>query len=319
MEMKSTKSQLPNALEGFPFHKYCGFCRNECQQIKVDSDYLLITNIWNEHDNIPKTFHRVSAQSKKPKVWLWIDDGSTDGSGDVIRNCASLLPDVDIWIESMPLKSKGNLDTIGRAFDRILPQLKDKVNRIGISYIGIMDVDTNPCPNYFARLLWLLERHPKIGAAAGILLGEVGKRRVGLPMGTGKLIRWSIVQKIDKYWDIAPDTLFNIKAMSFGYSVRTFPIPTRIDRLTKAFTKSGAFRQGRLSYYVGRPFWAVLFRSARRLLILQFGSEMLRGYFYERRRGTWRFDDPDIARFYGKGGNPITALLEMSSYVGMHE
>lgn len=304
---------------GFPYHEHCGFCKNECKKIEVGSDFLLITNIWNEHDNIRKTFRRVSTQNKKPKVWLWIDDGSTDGSGDVIKECASLLPDVEIWIETMPSKPKGNLDTIGRAYDRILPQLRDRVNQVGVSYIGVMDIDNDPCPNYFARLLWLLDRHPRIGAAAGIPLGEVGKRHVGLPMGAGKVVRWSIVRRIDRYWDLAPDTLFNIKALSFGYVVKTFPIPMRLDRLTKGFTKNGAFRQGRLSYYVGRPFWGVLFRSLRRLLISQYGTEMLKGYFYEWRRGTWRFDDPDTTRFYGKGRNPISALLEMSSYAGMHE
>jgi glycosyltransferase involved in cell wall biosynthesis len=250
---------------------------------------------------------------------LWINDGSTDNSEDVIRECISLVPEIDVWIETMPPKIKGNLDTIGRAYDCTLPRIKDMIEKTGIRYVGIMDLDNNPCPNYNARLLWLMQKYSKIGAAAGIPLGEVGKRRVGLPMGGGKFIRWSIVREIEKYWDIAPDTLFNIKALSLGYSVKTFRVPMKIDRLTRAFSKKGVFRQGRLSYYVGRPFWAVLLRSIRRLLLLQFGTQMLKGYFYERKRGTWRFNDPDVARFYGRGNNPITAVLEMFSFVGRHE
>ncbi len=306
-------------LNGFPFHKYCGYCKDSCTLVETDSTYLLITNIWNERNNIPKAFHRVSAQSKKPKIWLWIDDGSTDGSADIIRECASLIPDVDIWIEPMPPKMKGNLDTIGRAYDRTLPRLRDRIEKTGISYVGIMDLDNDPCPNYNARLLSLMEKDPGLGAVAGIPLGEVGKRRVGLPMGGGKFVRWSIVRKIDKYWDIAPDTLFNIKAISFDYSVKTFQVPMNIDRLTRAFSKTGVFRQGRLSYYVGRPFWAVLIRSIRRFILRQFGTQMLKGYFYERKRGTWRFNDSDVERFYGRGNNPVTALLEMFSFVGMRE
>ena len=306
--------QMDGSLESdFPFFQYCAFCETECEQVEIDHTYLLITNIWNERNNIVKAFQRVSAQSKKPKVWLWIDDGSTDESEAVIRESTSLLPDVDVWIETMPPKMKGNMDTIGRAYDRILPRLRDKIDQTGISYIGIMDLDNNPCPNYNARLLWLMQKYPRLGAAAGIPLGEVGKRRVGLPMGGGKFIRWVIVKKIEKYWDIAPDTLFNIKALSLGYSVKTFQVPMKIDRLTKGFSKKGVFRLGRLNYYVGRRFWGVLFRSIRRLFLRQFGTQMLKGYFYERTRGTWKFIDTDVAQFYGKGNNPITALLEMVS------
>ena len=297
----------------FEYHRFCEYCDEDCEFISIDSSYLLITNIWNEKENIPKAFDRISRQTKKPKVWLWINDGSTDESEDVIRESTSKLPDVDVWIEKMPPKMKGNMDTIGRAYDNVLPRLRDKIDKTGISYVGIMDLDNNPCPNYTARLLWLMQKYPRLGAVAGIPLGEAGKRRVGLPMGGGKFIRWSIVRKISKYWDIAPDTLFNINALSLGYSVKTFQVPMKIDLLTGAFTKNGVFRQGRLNYYVGRPFWGVLFRAIRRLIIRQFGTQMLKGYFYERTRGTWRFIDPDVAAFYGKGSNPITALLDMIS------
>ena len=303
----------------FPFFKYCAFCQTECEIVKVDPSYMLITNFWNERNNIMMGFQRVSAQSKKPKVWLFIDDGSTDGSVDVNRENASSLPDVDIWIEIMPPKMKGNLDTIGRAYNSILPRLRNKIEKTGISYIGVMDLDNNPCPNYNARLLWLMEKHPELGAVAGIPLGEVGKRRAGLPMGGGKFIRWSIVRTIDKYWDLAPDTLFNIKALSLGYSVKAFQVPMKLDRLTTGVSKKGVFRQGRLNYYVGRPFWGVLFRAIRRLFLRHFGTQFLRGYLHERARGTWKSDDPDVLRFYGKGSNPVSALVEMISYVGTRE
>ncbi len=311
------RSELNDSDNGY--HEFCGYCTNECEYVSSASSYLLITNIWNEEKNISKIFHRISRQTKKPKVWLWLDDGSNDRSCEFIESKKTELPEVEVWLERLPTKKVGNLDSIGKAYDRALPPLIKRIDALGIDYIAIIDVDNNPCPNYCARLTWLLDRNPHIGAAAGILPGEIRKRHVGLPMGGGKIVRWSVVRHITKYWDIAPDTLFNIKALSMGYELKTFPVPLLVDRYTTAFSKKGVFRQGRLNYYVGRPFWGVFFRALRRVLLRQYGFEMMRGYLYERRKGGWRFNDPDVEAFYSRGRNPITALLEMLSFVGVDE
>lgn len=280
---------------------------------------MLITNIWNERDEIEKIFQRISKQTKKPVVWLWIDDGSTDDSGQVIRQLSESIPGVEIWLETMPEKKVGSLDTIGIAYNHILPKLRHSIDEKNIDYVSIMDVDNDPCPNYCARISHLLDINPKIGAAAGISIREAGKRRVGLPMGGGKFIRWRIMRQIQEYWDLAPDTLLNIKALSMGHSLKTWPVPMNADQLTTGFSKKGVFRLGRLNYYVGRPVWSVFFRALRRLVIREYGSEMLKGYFFERRKGTWRFYDPDVRSFYNRGNNPIAALFDILRFTGMNE
>ncbi len=298
----------------FPYHEYCGFCRESCTAVHTDASYLLITNFWNEHDNIVRFFQRIGKQTVLPKLWIWIDDGSTDNSSDEIRRMLDSLPEVEIWLEVMPRKEKGDLDTIGKAYDRTIPKLIEKIDKFKLDYAAIMDVDNDPCPNYCARMMWLLDNHQHVGAAAGIPIGEIEKRKVGLPMGGGKFIRWSIMRKIKKYWDIAPDTLLNIKALANDYELRTWPVPMNLDELTTGFTSKGVFRQGRLNYYVGRPFWAVLFRALRRFILQQHGTQMLRGYFMEMKRGTWRFEDPDVERYYNRGQNPISGLLDVLKY-----
>jgi len=280
---------------------------------------MLITNIWNERRSIERAFQRISRQTKKPRIWLWIDDGSTDDSARLIQRLSHSLSGVKVWLEICPRKQVGNLDTIGRAYNRTIPRLREKIDRERIDYVAIMDVDSDPCPNYCARLTCLLDANPDVGAAAGIAVGEIGKRRVGLPMGSGKFVRWSIVRGIERFWDIAPDTLLNIKTAARGYQLRTWPVPMRMDKPTLSLSSRGVFRQGRLSYYVGRPFWGVLFRALRRLVIMQHGTQMLRGYLYERSRKIWRFSDPDVKRFYAAGTNPVSALLDMLRYAAVHD
>ncbi len=303
----------------FPYHQHCGYCDDHCIDIESNSSFLLITNFWNEFDNIEKFFQRISQQTSKPKVWLWIDDGSTDGSSEEVKRLSNSIPGVEVWLEVLPTKLKGNLDTIGRVYDLTLPKLIERINKYKVDYIAIMDVDNDPCRNYCARLMWLLDKFPEVGAAAGIPIGEEDMRRVGLPMGGGKFIRWSIMRKITRYWDIAPDTLLNIKALASGYKLKTWQVPMNLDELTTGFTSKGVFRQGRLNYYVGRPFWAVFYRALRRVLLRQHGTQLMRGYFQERMRNTWRFHDPDTEWFFGKGGNPISGLLDVLRYSKVRE
>ena len=298
----------------FPHHLHCDYCVDSCTDVKSDSNYMLITNIWNERDSIDRLFQRIANQSIRPKLWLWIDDGSTDDSSEEVKRFSKSIPDVEVWLETRPTKKKGNLDTIGRAYNKTIPKLIEKIDEYRIEYAAIMDVDNDPCRNYCARLMWLLEKHPEVGAAAGIPIGEEDKRKVGLPMGAGKFIRWSIMRNIKRYWDIAPDTLLNIKALANGYKLKTWKVPMNLDALTTGFTTKGVFRQGRLNYYVGRPFWAVFFRALRRFLLRQHGTQFLRGYLHERKRGVWSFKDPDVEWFYGRGGNVLSGLLDVLKF-----
>ena len=303
-----------------PDHQNCGYCDDHCTDIVSTSSFLLITNFWNEHDNIERFFQRISRQSIKPKVWLWIDDGSTDDSSEEVRRLSNSIPGVEVWLEILPTKVKGNLDTIGRAYNRTLPRLIERIDKYQVDYAAIMDVDNDPCRNYCARMMWLLDRSPKVGAASGTPIGEEDKRKAGLPMGGGKFIRWVIMRKITRYWDLAPDTLLNIKALANGYKLKTWPVPMNLDVLSTGFTSKGVFRQGRLNYYVGRPFWAVFFRALRRFLLRQDGSQFMRGYLHEKMRGTWRFKgDSDTEWFYGKGKNPVSGLLDVLGYAVVRE
>ncbi|MHA1903107.1 MAG: glycosyltransferase [Candidatus Thorarchaeota archaeon] len=273
----------------------------------------MFTNIWNEKELIERLFNRISQQTAKPVVWVWIDDGSTDGSSDEVKRLSRSIEETEVWLEIQPMKKKGNLDTIGVAYNQTLPRLIDRINELNIDYAVIMDVDNDPCPNYCSRLMNLMNNAPEVGAATGIAIGEESKLKAGLPMGAGKFIRWSIMKTITKYWDIAPDTLLNIKALSKGYKLKTWPVPMNLDEPTTGFTSKGVFRQGRLNYYIGRPFWALFLRALRRFIIRQHGTQMLRGYLQERRRGTWRFNDSDTNRFYKTGTSPLDAIMEMIS------
>lgn len=307
-----TSSSSKSDEEPIPFHLYCDYCSKQCRSPgETESEYVLVTNVWNEEVRVPGSFDNVLTQTKLPRVWIWMDDGSTDGTFDVIREQAKLHPEIEVWIERMPKKVKANFFTLGNTHEDIMGRVRERIDKLGVKFMGILDVDTKPCPNYFARLSWILENDEKLGAVSGYPIGEWDQRLIAQPMNTGKLIRWNIVRTIQSYWDFCPDTFYNIKALAKGYEVDVLRVPVMQYVPTTNTTPRGVFRMGRVAYYGGRPFLGVLLRSIRRLAKRQHGTEMLRGYVSEWSRGTWRCNDTDVREFFAEGGNPIAIALNV--------
>lgn len=251
---------------------------------------ILLTNVWNEEDRIPDLVRIIDAQTLKPKLWFWIDDGSTDGSYSAIINAKTTIP---INIFRMPKKFKGELDTIGIAHSRILPLIKD----LDFDYLSIADVDNNFDSDYFEKMCGIMDQDPSIGTLSAQSRSDK-KRNPTDPMGAGKIVRWSVIRSIDQYWDLAPDTYLNIKANAIG--LRSVALQnTFIDAApTQIFTTKGRFRFGRRMFYVGRPLILVLYQAWRFLFTRDHATEYLRGYWQERSKGSWRCTDPDVEYHY---------------------
>jgi hypothetical protein len=298
--------------QDFPFHEHCAYCQDRCQvKPHFEAKYVMVTNVWNEKENVEQAFQRVSKQSIRPFVWLWIDDGSVDGTSEKIIHTSKAYPELTVWIEHMPKKIKGDLNTIGNAYTQHMPEFIKKLQDFDIQYFTIQDVGTRPCPHYYERIMSLMNTHPKIGSSSGYMIGEEKARESGMPMGDCKVTRWEIIKKIDRYWPLSPDTFINIKALKRGYRLKIWRVPVVQDEPSFGVTSKGMFYQGQLNYYIGRPFLGVLFRAFRRVILRRYGTDMLRGYLFERRKGTWRCDDPDVTSFYGHGKSQLSIILDL--------
>lgn len=303
----------------FPFHRYCSFCRNQCESDHpASTTYVMVTNVWNEREKIDLAFQRMTQQSVKPLVWLWIDDGSTDGTYEELMKVSRLYPELRIIVRQMPIKKKGNLNTIGRAYSRFMPEFIRLLESQQVDYFTIQDVGTRPCPHYYSRIMDLMNQNPDVGTCSGIVVGEESTRESGMPMGDCKVTRWSLIKRIERYWDLSPDTYVNIKVLRFGYKLKIWRVPVLQDAPSFATTKRGMFYQGRLNYFVGRPFLGVLLRAMRRAFLKRNGTSMLRGYFQEAFFGKWRCDDDEVLSFYGYGKSPLWSIKQLLSTRGKY-
>ncbi|MFN6045121.1 MAG: glycosyltransferase family 2 protein, partial [Verrucomicrobiota bacterium] len=53
--------------------------------MSVSTDYVLVTPVKNEEQSIGKTIEAVVAQTIRPVEWVIANDGSTDGTSEIVR------------------------------------------------------------------------------------------------------------------------------------------------------------------------------------------------------------------------------------------
>jgi len=254
--------------------------------------YVLVTNLYNEETRIPALFDSLSRQTLQPVFWVWIDDGSVDRSSLVIEE-QSRKHSIPIKIFRLPPKQKGNLDTIGRAWNAAHNFI---TGNLKADYLSVADVDTFFPEDYFERMVVFMDLNRNVGVASGRIEGD-SPQEMCVPMGLGKVVRWRVLKTFDRYWDLAPDSFLNIKALSLGYRIAILNVYVKSSPMTIQ-SASGRFRYGRRMYYVGRSPLAVIFESARLVLHGTHASEFLRGYWQEWTRGRWRCQDADIRYYY---------------------
>jgi glycosyltransferase involved in cell wall biosynthesis len=250
-------------------------------------EYILATKFYNERNQLPGLIANIAAQIVKPMTFVFLDDGSQDSSADIAAKEAT-KHGLDFQVVSMPIKKKGNLDTLGRIWTKAQPILRNLSKNV--EYFATIDVDTTVEPSYFDDMINYLETCPSIGVVAGQAQHEPKRT---FPMFSGKVFRSTILKKIDKYWDISIDSFINVKALKMGYKLKILDVPVNTPE-THLRTSKGRFRSGRLAYYTGTSLFYVLAKG-----ILKFDAQYLRGYWSEWRRGAWQCDDEDIREYYG--------------------
>jgi glycosyltransferase involved in cell wall biosynthesis len=265
----------------------------------LKSRYTVLTNVYNEEDRIPRLFDEIEKQTILPAHWVLIDDGSTDSTASIIETLSSRSP-VDIISIQMPQKTKPDINTVGRSYEKALPVLKD----LSSDYGALMDVDGRIPSNYFERMLSWLDNHPRIGVVAPKNPKNPALRT--MPSGGGKVFRWAILQQINSVWDLHPDTFLNIIALASGYKIAIRYDIEILAPPTFLWSKEGHFRRGRRSYYVSRNPLLVIASAITSALRMgpAHGSALLRGYWQEWVRGSWNCNIPVVRYYYS-----LTRLL----------
>lgn len=126
--------------------------------------YALVTAAKDEAELIGEVIERVVAQTRRPALWVIVDDGSTDRTADIVREHAAHHP----WIR---LLSSGERD--GRNFGSQYKAIQGgyaSIRHLAFDCLAVQDADQAPGqPDYYERALRFLEETPDAGMVSGLV------------------------------------------------------------------------------------------------------------------------------------------------------
>jgi len=185
--------------------------------------YILVTPAKNEEENLPRVIKCVLAQTKKPRLWLIVDDGSTDNTYRIAKKHSELKE--WIYVEKLN-REKEEYDTefgyskvVKFGIENAMEKCQNE--KINYKYVGILDADILLEKNYFELLLDKAESTKNCGIISGRLDLD-GKKdfREGYPRGGAMLFHKKCLKEIGGYpITAAPDTVTNIKAKNRGWNL----------------------------------------------------------------------------------------------------
>lgn len=275
---------------------------------------LLITPARDEAAYLERTIEAVLAQSRRPDLWLVVDDGSTDATPEILARYAAAAPFLRV-LRSPPQASRPGEDRLtlaaeARAFNAALAG----VDLSEFSHVGKLDADVELPPEYFERLLACFTAEPELGLAGGILLerGRGGEwRPTKVPAyhvrGALKLYSRECFEAIGGIEErLGWDTIDETYARMHGYATRSLSgIDARHHRpvATRGGTLRGRARHGQCAYILRYGAWWVALRSLKvacsRPYLLS-GVAFFYGYLRSALRREDRVEDERYRRFVAR-------------------
>jgi len=126
------------------------------------SSHLVVTPARNEAENLRRLGRCLVEQTWRPAAWIVVDNGSTDGTADVVNGFARThgwIRLLSIASDTKPARGRSSV----RAFNAGVMDVQKHPDLI----TGI-DADVSFGPGYFDGLRREFERNPRLGMAAGL-------------------------------------------------------------------------------------------------------------------------------------------------------
>jgi glycosyltransferase involved in cell wall biosynthesis len=260
-------------------------------------NYVLITPARNEAAFIEVTLQSVVAQTLLPVKWVIVDDGSTDGTGDIVRKYAADHP----WIELLQMSERRDRHFGGKAV--AVDAGRQRAAGLQFDVIGNLDADVSFEPDYFEFLMGRFSENPKLGVA-GTAFVEGDMRYnyefVGIEHVSGmcQMFRRECFGEIGGYQPIKSggiDVIAVLSARAKGWETRTFEEKRFIHHRSQGSALHAGLRErlhvGRKDYLMGNhPLWE-LFRSVYQMKYKPYvigGVLILGAYLWNLVRGVER-------------------------------
>jgi glycosyltransferase involved in cell wall biosynthesis len=270
--------------------------------------YVLITSARNEERLIGRTIESVVRQTLLPERWVILDDGSTDGTGEIVERYAKLHS----WIELVRRPPRLDRSFSGKA--HAVNQGLELLKSIRFDVVGNLDADVSFEPDYLAYLMQKFAEDPELGVA-GTPFTETGYDSAtdsfegeNYVAGPCQLFRYECFREIGGYVANKAggvDWIAVMTARMRGWKARSFPEKRfhhhRSMGTAERRVLSALFSYGEKDYYLGgSPVWQ-LFRVAYRMTkrpVITGGLALMLGYTSAALRRMERPVTSELIRFH---------------------
>lgn len=281
-------------------------------------DYILITPARNEIELLPIASEALINQTLLPKLWLILDDNSTDGTSEYIHRLESVYP----WIISTRMPpSPGGLgkhfaEVVSCGFDRLI--MESQKRAINYELIGKIDADVDFGPTCFFDLIQEFAADPRLGIASPMLAvyqerkkdidsaAEPDRALLDHPTDAIRLYNRQCFEEIGRISTVrAPETVAEVKAILRGWKTRRIENIT-CKHLRKVHASNSLWSRmtmtGSEAYYLGyhpllafgRMIYDLIWgKPKHRFLAYAWG--FVRGYMFRESR----INDAEVLEYFG--------------------
>jgi len=243
---------------------------------------VIISPVRNEGKHLQHTIQSMVAQTLRPKLWVLVNDGSTDDTAAQIDAAARQYP----WIKTVHRKDRGARKAGGGVIETFYDGYPLAENEEW-DFIVKFDGDLSFEPDYFERCIRHFDEDPKLGVGGGLICGlfngVLEQESKGDPhfhvRGATKIYRrecWRDIGGLlmSSGWD----TLDEVKANMCGWTSYSFP-ELKLLHHRPAGAADGAWKNwvknGRANYFSGYHPLFMLLKCAKRVIEKPYGIAAL--------------------------------------------
>lgn len=124
--------------------------------------YCLISPCRDEAAYARLTIESVAKQTLPPALWVIVDDGSSDGTPEIVEECAARLP----YIRLIRRTDRGHR-RVGAGVVEAFNVGYASITPTDFQYICKLDLDLVLPPGYFEGLVRRMEAEPRLGSTSG--------------------------------------------------------------------------------------------------------------------------------------------------------
>lgn len=269
--------------------------------------YVIVTPVKNEERFLDGMISSVLRQTVRPAKWLIVNDNSTDGTGEILREVATRHK----WITAVESNDPSMQRKPGG--EEVVHCGIRQVHMEDYDFFARLDADITFESDYFERLLIEFYKNPRLGIAGGVCYvwsrkGLVEEKHPRFhTRGALKTYRVRCYQEIGGLErKLGWDTVDEIRANMLGWETRSFP-ELQVVHHRPTQTASGALEGNRnfgiAGYYVGYHPLFLLVRAVKNMArppYLLGGFSMLCGFLGGYLKSLPRIRDQELIRYVRK-------------------